>query len=256
MSPKLSPMVMERASLGMFRALFQEVLDNKWSKWSQARGGFLDAMWAFDQLVEKGGATQGENQNGKGDFFGDLICALLEHCSDKELVSRPGTPGRVFPKHHLDAAYPPEGRVRVLLETKVAGAPPSSRNKRSQKNPLGRNGSADLDKRIKEAAFKTIDLKAESGRQGGAGAGPQGDLIDWLRQTDPKCFMLMAVRVVDDTDLERTVRLAQAAHELSDGCGLIAYRPRVNCYESAPVPRQMDLDIVLTRICEQLRHLA
>lgn len=255
MSPRLSPMVLKRPSLAVFRELFQQAVDQKWSRWEQASDGFLRAMWAFDRLVESGVATQGDNQNGKGDFFGDLVCVLLENCSQKELVTRPGTPGRIFPRHLLDAAYPPTGPVKILLETKVVGAPRSSRNIKSQKNPLGRPASADMDKRVKEAAFKNIDLKAEAGRRGGAGDGPQGDLIDWLRRTDPKCFMLMAIRVVDDADLERTIRLSEAAGELMDGCGVIAYRPTGDHYELARVPRPLDLDNAIARICQQLRHL-
>lgn len=212
-------------------------------------------MWEVDQLIESGVATAGESRNGKGDFFGDLLCALLEKCSGKELINRPGTAGRVFSSHALDAAYPKHGAIKILLETKVAGAPKSHRNKKSQKNPLGRAGSADLDKRVKEAALKTIDLKAESARQGGAGQGPQGDLISWIRQSDPKCFMLLAIRVVDPADLARTIKQAHAAQDYSDGCGLIAFAPRQGGYELCEVPRQLDMDITLTRICEQLRHL-
>ena len=34
---------------------------------------FLDAMWDFDQLVAQGVATSGDINNGKGDFFNDII---------------------------------------------------------------------------------------------------------------------------------------------------------------------------------------
>lgn len=248
-------MVIRSPNLRAFRQLHVNAVEGLWSRWAQAQDGFLAAMWTFDQLVEAGIATQGENQNGKGDFFGDLICTLLEHCSGKELVTRPGVAGRVFTNHALDAVYPATGAVKVLLETKMAGAPRSPRNQRSQRNVLGRAGSADLDKRIKEAALKTIDLKAESARQAGAGAGPQGDLIGWLRQSEPSCYTLLAVRVIDDADAARTIRLAQAAQELSDGCGLLAYRPQGTRYVLKSVPRALELDILLTRICEQLRSL-
>ena len=194
MSRGLSKMVQQKPNLVMFRELYHRAEAEQWSRWDQVAAEFLAAMWTFDSLIGRGIATQGENQNGKGDFFGDLVCLLLRNCSGKNLLSRPGTAGRVFENHALDASYPATGDLEVLIETKVCGAPISPRNSTSQKHPKGRPGSADLDKRIKEAA-----------------------------------------------------------QELSDGCGLFAYRPASAGYESVPVPRALEMDIVVSRICERLR---
>lgn len=149
--------------------MYQWAVAARPSRWPQVEDRFLAAMWDFDQAFAIGQADQGDNQNGKGDFFTDLIALLLENCSGKELHGRGAVPGLIFPNHNLDTSYPEKGTVEVLIETKVAGAPKSIRNPR-QKNPRGRAGSADLDKRVKEAGLKTIDLKAErpgpTGREG------------------------------------------------------------------------------------------
>jgi len=125
------------------------------SRWSQVETDFLNAMWCFDQNFISGLANQGDNQNGKGDFFTDLIALLLENCSEKSLHGRGAVPGLIFPNHALDASYPASGSVEVLIETKVAGAPKTSRNP-MQKNPLGRAGSADLDKRIRAEKLQLV----------------------------------------------------------------------------------------------------
>jgi hypothetical protein len=234
--------------------MFQRLQAETWSTWLLAEAAFLTAMWQFDELFAAGQANQGDNQNGKGDFLTDLICVLLERCSDKELEYRPGVPGRIFRTHNLDAAYPATGPLEVLIETKITGAPKSARNPR-QKNPLGRPGSADLDKRLKEAGLKTIDLKAEWSRSAGQGGGPAGDFVTWLRRSKPSCYLFLAVRVIDESDFRRAVRFADAANLVMDGCGMFCYQPVDGRYELREVPTQLEVDRVLSRICDQLRAL-
>ena len=88
---------------------------------------------------------------------------LLENCSKKTLHTRPNVPGLSFKSNKLDVAYPATGYVQFTIETKATGVPKHPGNT-EQKHPEGRAGCADLDKRLKEAAFKNIDLKAETAR--------------------------------------------------------------------------------------------
>ena len=234
---------------------FIRALSEPWSTWVHAESSFLGALWRFDENFARGIADQGDNQNCKGDFFTDLICVLLERCSSKQLEHRPGVHGRIFRNHNLDAAYPARGSLEVLIETKIAGAPKGVRNPR-QLNPLGRRGSADLDKRIKEAGLKTIDLKAEWARTAGQGGGPTGDFLGWLKRSKPSCYLLLAVRVIDANDLRAAVRVAEAADQVMDACGLVCYEPAEDHYEHRDVPTHLELDRVMSRICDQLRDLS
>ncbi|MGH8611995.1 MAG: hypothetical protein ACREYF_08115 [Gammaproteobacteria bacterium] len=234
--------------------LLHEANESAWSRWTDAEAGFLGAMRAFDQNFADGIANQGDNQNGKGDFFTDLICLLLQHCSQRVLGTRPRVPGLIFEAHHLDAVYPMAGPVELLIETKVLGTPKTSRNP-SQQNPLGRPGSSDLDKRIKEAGLKTIDLKAEWARTEGRGEGPSSDFTTWLRRSKPSCYLLLAVRIVDDGDLRRAIRFADAANLVMDGTGLFCYGPFEDEYVRRVVPTHVELDRVFSRVCDFLRNL-
>jgi len=236
--------------------MYQWSVTAKPTRWTQVENRFLSAMWDFDLAFAAGLANQGDNQNGKGDFFNDLIALVLENCSGKELPGRGGVPGLIFPIHNLDTSYPPEGAVEILIETKVAGAPKTLRNP-SQKNPKGRPGSADLDKRIKEAGLKTIDLKAEWARHAGAGGGPTSDLLTWLSRSKPASFLFLAIRVVDRKDLERTLSFANAANQMMDGVGLVLYEPDPSGprYRACKVPTHLELDRVLSRVCTALRIL-
>lgn len=236
--------------------MYEDAVSARPRRWTDVEEGFLEAMWEFDRNFAAGRADQGDNQNGKGDFFTDLIALLLESSTGKPLYGRGAVPGLFFGFHNLDASYPPEGQVEVLIETKVAGAPKTGRNPR-QRNPLGRPGSSDLKKRITEAGLKTIDLKAEWARIPGEGGGPAGDLISWLRKSKPLCFLFLAIRVVDQGDLRKTIEFAHAAENMTDGVGLIAYEPEPGqeLYRPADVPIALELDRVLSRVATALRNL-
>ena len=125
--------------------------------WVQVEDEFVDAMRAFDVEVAAGRADIGDIQNGKGDFFNDLLALLLEGCAEVRLYSRGGVPGFIFPNHNLDVTYPNTGVVQFTLEAKAVGTPKHPLSPKQK--AIGRPGSADLAKRIKEVAFKTIDLK-------------------------------------------------------------------------------------------------
>jgi hypothetical protein len=228
-------------------------------RWVDIEAAFLNAMWEFEQNLTtaseaKKSEGQADNQNGKGDFVNDLTALILENCSSKSLLGRGSVPGLMFPTHKLDASYPPSGPIEVLLETKAVGAPKTVRNP-TQKNVLGRPGSADLDKRVKEAMLKTIDLKAEWARSAGQGGGPTADLITWLRRSKPLCFLVLVARVIDNNDLERCIKFGDAANQVMDAVGLFAYEPGSSAHRAMKVPPHLELDRALARMCTALRAL-
>jgi hypothetical protein len=229
--------------------------------WDQVEDDFVRAMELFDANVASGTASMGDLQNGKGDFLNDLVALLMEGCGGVELHSRRGVPGLVFPNHNLDVTYPAKGDVRFALEVKAVGTPRHPQS--PTQKPIGRPGSSDLPKRVKEAAFKTIDLKAEYGRivtgQGGRASGPSGNLTTWLRSVPPKSYMFVAARVVGKTDLEATVRCASAAAQVMDGVGLFCFGPvdeaKPTTYIKYAVPAEIGMARVLYRACQDLTAL-
>jgi hypothetical protein len=231
---------------------------NGLSTWSSFEPTFLAAMRAFDDVVVQGRATPGDLRNGKGDAFNDFLVTLLENCSGKVLHARPDVPGLSFRNHKLDIAYPDKpDPVEFVVETKVSGTPVHPGNRTSQKHLGGRAGSADTEKRVKEASLKNIDIKAEAARLAGKGGGPTSDLGSWMRQAKPRCYMLMAVRVRDDRDLARTIKFGDVAAQWFDGCGLFCFGwdAAQAAYEAKPVPTHLELDRVLAGVCTALRNL-
>lgn len=218
---------------------------------------FLQTMQEFDRLVVAGQTTQGDRQNGKGDFLNDVLALLLERCSGKQLHTRRNIPGLLFRNHSLDVAYPRTGTVELTVETKATGIPKHSGSPKQK--PEGRAGHADLEKRMKEAAFKDVDVKGEYARTLGQGGGATSDLTAWLRRSPPRNWLFLSVRVRSQGDLDRTVDFAHIASRWFDGCGLYAYGHQnwdlSKGYEAKRVPTSVELDRVLSGVCDALRHL-
>jgi hypothetical protein len=238
--------------------MYQDAEQSRPRTWAEVEPSFVAAMEAFDRNVASGLADQGDRQNGKGDFLNDLVALLLENCTELKLFSRRGLPGFVFPRHNLDVTYPNAGIVKFTLEVKAAGTPRHPKSPKQE--PIGRPGSADLPKRIKEAAFKTIDLKAEYGRimaaRGEVASAPSGNLTSWLHSVPPKAYLFMSARVVDLGDFNATVALARMAGQVVDGVGLFCFGPasevRPTEYKPISVPRDVGMDQVLYRASQDL----
>jgi hypothetical protein len=227
------------------------------STFRQVEPTYLEAMQRFDALVADGTADQGDIQNGKGDFLNDMLAVLLANCSGKQLHNRPGVPGLSFRSHKLDVAYPASGRVELVIETKATGIPKHPRNEK-QTHAEGRAGSADLEKRIKEASFKNIDIKAETARLAGKGGGPTSDLGTWLKSAPPRCYLFLAVRVRDSADLTNSIRFGRIAATWFDACGLYCYGWNAEhaSYQAKPLDdTSLELDRVLANVCTALRAM-
>ena len=236
------------------------------TSWVQVEDEFLRAMALFDTEVMASRASEGERQNGKGDYFNDLIALLLQNSSGQQLSTRRGVSGLIFPNHNLDVTYPNSGIAEVLVEAKMLGTPKHSGSDKA--GPKGRPAQADLLKRAKELGFKVIDLKAgfgkvmqESGNRDQAG--PAGDLETWSHASKPRTFFLMAVRVVGEADYRSVIETAGNLKKILDGVGLYAYtndhldQPPSHYvqakYRTTPLPPGMDLKDVMYQISSILK---
>lgn len=237
------------------------------TSWHQVEVGFLSAMAQFDASVAAGDASEGERQNGKGDYFNDLLAIVLEASSGKILTTRSLVKGMIFRQHNLDVTYPPTGIAEVLVEAKMLGTPKHPGSKAEK--PTGRPGSADLLKRAKELAFKAVDLKAGFGLQiaqeGGHQAPPAGDLATWSKSSKPRTYFLMAVRVKGAADLNACIETSLSVAQLLDGVGLYAYtssdlsdptKPYAAAsFPSVKIPRTLELESTLHTISNILGGL-
>src|SRR4051812_17426469 len=105
------------------KAAYQRAVDKRPMAWGEVEADFLKAMEEFDNNLARGAADMGDLQNGKGDFFNDLLALLLENCAGVTLYSRGAVPGLIIPRHNLDVTFPATGVVEFMLEAKAVGTP-------------------------------------------------------------------------------------------------------------------------------------
>jgi hypothetical protein len=253
-----SNVVATKSGCAPLKAAYERALALKPKTWEAVQDSFLLGMEGLDANIATGAADMADLQNGKGDFFNDLLALLLENCAQVQLYSRGKVPGLIFPKHNLDVTYPSTGAIEFILEAKAVGTPkhPGSPKAKS----IGRAGSADLDKRVKEIGFKTIDLKGEYARiMASHGESPStigGDLSTWLHSVKPRSYVFFAARVISDKDRERVIRFADLANQVSDAVGVFCFRPisadQPTRYKAEPVSPHVELSRVLFRACQDL----
>lgn len=256
---------------------YKRVAGQTATSWNQIEADFLAARSEFDSglpqsweddpnATANSKALSGALQNGKGDWFNDVLALLLLRCSGIEtLYVRREVPGLIIPKHNLDGVYPgdPKREIEFLLEAKMMGTPKHANS--PGEDAHGRAGSADTNKRVKELAFKSIDLKGEASRrltmvgrsptQGGAGG---GDLSTWLHASRPRIYFFLAARVLSDTDFAAVIRWAETAAQVVDAVGLYCYEPVFSFTQyrrRAGVPTAYELERVLFRACVELQGL-
>jgi hypothetical protein len=221
---------------------------------------FVAAMSAFDHRLAAGELTSGQNQN-KGPFFNQLVARLIERCAGLVVAQRGKRPGILLPTVDVDLCYPadPKTRPAMIAEVKMAGTPkhPGS----PQAGVMGRPGSADIDKRIREIALNVIDLKLAD-TQGGTM--PIGDITSWIQGTRPVFFALFGFRIIDDNDLRKVLeRFQRLANSYANGVGLALYGPvdprtdegRIT-YRSVAPPGGMSIDDTVRRICRLVKAAA
>jgi hypothetical protein len=238
-------------------AAYQKAEQAKARRWNEVEDDFLFALMEFDSLVAAGQSTQGDRQNGKGDFLNDLLALLLANCSGQQLHRRPNVPGLSFKNNKLDVSYPATGLVQFCIETKATGIPKHPGNT-AQRHPEGRAGSADLEKRIREAALKNIDIKGESARKAGHGQGAVSDLAAWIQQAPPRCYLFLGCRVRDDADRQECIRFGHIARQWFNGVGVFCYGwdTSKRHYEAKPVAdTALEIDRVLHNVCTALRSI-
>lgn len=256
-----SKMVATKPGCLPLRLAYARAVKNGPRTWNEVEDDFLRAMEEFDANIASGVADMADLQNGKGDFFNDLLALLLESCAGVTLYSRGGVPGLIFPKHNLDVTFPSTGVVQFMLEAKAVGTPKHPGNPKQK--AIGRSGAADLDKRVKEIGFKTIDLKAEYARimaaQGVSPTTMGGDLTTWLHSVKPLSYVFIAARATSENDCDRVVRFADVAGQVSDAVGVYCFTPvsstRPTSYKPIQVPSHLELSRVLFRACQDLTGL-
>jgi hypothetical protein len=261
-----------------WHALLSHVTDNDVRQFADIQDEWLALMWCLDTYRHRGivplemGSSKnlsersGAINRGKGNWFAQLLAALVENRTSEHVASASRVQG-FSQEHQIDLAWPRRDEdPLVCAEAKVTGAPAYG------KYPE-RGATKDFSNRRKELKFAATDLKLyrrdrdTAIRHWGA----------WREESPPKTYFLWAARLrrgklrqykhkparlIDADSVDSLVREADAlVKTYLDGAGLFAWRVNVSGTGYEPVPlavsdRVTELDDVLHRIASQIEQFA
>ena len=259
-----------------WQALIASVEGSAIHRFSDVSAAWLDLMWCLDSYRQANVPPRGVGKpanspdrrleayyKGKGNWFADLLAALLGQQTSQYLAPRAQVEG-FSQDHQIDVAWPARKQdVLICAETKVTGAPPCG--------DTGERGAvADYTNRRKEIKFAATDLKL--------GHREQREEIrnwrSWRSHATPQTYFLWAARLATGRVNPNTQRLAgrdrietltREAKALVDtyidGAGLFAWQLNAagTAYEEVPLPkteRVTSLDEMLDYIASEINRMA
>jgi hypothetical protein len=237
-------------------ALKGSVQDDATHRFAEVQDAWLDLMRTVDayriaRVLPAGFTDIGVFNRGKGNWFAELICLLLQNRTHHRIAARQKVSG-FSQGHQIDVAWPARGEdPLVCCETKVTGAPAFG-------STPARGAMSDFSNRRKELKFAATDLKLYRRQE----QTKIGHWDVWRRSEPPKAYFLWAARLEPGKDhIEKLVREARALIDTYlDGAGLFAWTPAgtgdgYEHVELAHGERVTSLDDVLYRISSEIESL-
>jgi hypothetical protein len=225
-------------------------------RFADVQEAWLDLMWTLDayriaHVLPSGFNDFGAFNRGKGNWFAELLCLLLQNRTTHPIAARQRVSG-FSQQHQIDVAWPARGEdPLVCCETKVTGAPAFGATP-------ARGAVQDFSNRRKELKFAATDLKLY--RRQDQTKIAHWDV--WRRSEPPKAYFLWGARLEPGKDrVEMLVREARALVDTYlDGAGVFAWTVTAggDGYRNVELPhgdRVTSLDDVLYRIASEIESL-
>ena len=174
-----------------------QVQDDATRRFADIQDTWLDLLWTLDayrvaRVLPSGFKDFGAFNRGKGNWFAELVCLLLQNRTHHRIAARQKVSG-FSQRHQIDVAWPARGAI------------------------------SDFSNRRKELKFAATDLKLYRRQE----QTKIGHWDVWRRSEPPKAYFLWAARLEPGKDkIETLVREARALIDTYlDGAGLFAWRP-------------------------------
>lgn len=256
--------------------LLEWVVGEGLREFADVQDQWRELMWCLDSYRKAGVVPRGMGSEknpgerlaaiyrGKGNWFAQLLAALLENRTDQIIAPKIRVQG-FSQVHQIDLAWPERGEDPLICaETKVTGAPAYGRYPE-------RGAMADFTNRRKELKFAATDLKLYR-RDRDTSIDHWGA---WREESPPKAYFLWAARLRRGRMKEFKTKpprlvsadaigsLAREADALVrtylDGAGLFAWQlnDAGTGYEEVPLAiteRVTQLDDVLHRIASNINR--
>ena len=237
---------MPKHDFAPFAELLEQLRRSRTAKWSSIQDAFIEVVERFDAEFGRARRATGWYQ-AMARYFNDVIVALLANASSKKIFTGKKKDSQLFGNVDVDICYPESDPPAIVGEVEALGTPPNPKN-RSQ----ARTGSSDLNKRLREVAFTSIDLKMNY-------SPPQriNSFQSWIDSTSPGYFSFWAIRASDDGDFDRVRSMLSSLRAYCNGVAAVVYMPKTSdsqtSYKVRKVP-ELDIDRAIREIAQRISH--
>lgn len=219
-------------------------------RWEEVQEELLYILAELDKLRREDRIEEGKYRQ-KGNYFRDTIIALVKARCGIELREReiPGRTDvhRVDLSYLQDAEHPQRGFVLLAGEAKAMGSP---EHQRANRHYPERTLTIDIDKRIKEVKYTSIDLKRRSDPE------VTRSWNEFILETSPAFFSAWLMRLGVQDRIEHVFEKLVGVSEYTNGVGVAIYRERDDgFYEwvSAIQAPLLTIGALIDTICRHLK---
>ena len=191
-------------------------LAEEYRSFSRMKEDFLLLLYnKLNKHRMKGIVPEGEYRQ-KGNVFRDLIEHLIWIRSGEKFRLRSRRVEGATEIHDLDLAFILDQKLIIAGEVKMLGSPPHRRGREIKPERATRK---DIDKRLKEVKFTSIDLKLKY-------TGTQiADWHKWIDESIPQFYSFWACRIGEEDNVELIIRKFKSLRDwYNNGVGIFLFK--------------------------------
>jgi len=214
----------------------------------------LDTLWDLDVKLQTGRIPMETYRNDKGNWWMDLVSqAIINSCG---VEVRPDSMPGASETHNVDLAFTGKSGPVVCVEVKAQGNP--GYVLRGERKPERRIQS-DIDKRLKEVKYTSMDLKRKYDRGGVSGLlslDKEQDWLEWKQKALPKFYALWLGRKVSKEGEELLLKKFRETMKYLNGIGALVYEQqehRSGYCEIEAFKREFPISDTIQKIAADIR---
>ncbi len=198
-----------------------EKLRREGTAFEQVENEILNTLWDLDMKLQTGKIPMETYRNNKGNWWMDLVRQAIINACHVEV--RPESILGASETHNVDLAFVGKSGPIVCVEVKAQGNP--GYVLRRERKPERRIQS-DIDKRLKEVKYTSMDLKRKYDRGGVSDTlslDKERDWVEWKQKALPKFYVLWLGRRVTRENESLLLKKFQEAMKYLNGIGALIY---------------------------------
>ena len=231
-----------------------ERLRQRGTTFEEVENEILSTLWDLDARLQTARTPMETYRNDKGNWWMDLVSQAIANACGVQV--RPDSIPGASETHNVDLAFASKSGPIVCVEVKAQGNP--GYVLRGEQKPERRMQS-DIDKRLKEVKYTSMDLKRRYDRGGVSNIlslDREQDWLEWKEKALPKFYTIWLGRKVSRENGELLLKKFRETMKYLNGIGALIYEQQgeTNGYREIEVfRREFPISDTIHKIASDIR---